>query len=239
MLRDCLCLSQELLTAQMDTAVTRRAHPAVLSPQIALTLTGQSPGPTGCAWVPSQQAAPASPWAANLCPKAEQPQPAPCISTRLIYRNPMAGAASASCQTSLTAGLGARQTAHAATRKSLFKHFWPCMALPLAPRGEERWRRCEPQARLAQRGAATRKEAAGITAWAVQGGSPQEGGRQQEAMGARHRALPSAPLCLLALCLRSLVQSSMDGAPRQSLPPLGVPTQSTAGAGHESLHEAV
>uniref|UniRef100_A0A8C2UIA6 Probable low-specificity L-threonine aldolase 2 n=1 Tax=Coturnix japonica TaxID=93934 RepID=A0A8C2UIA6_COTJA len=32
----------------------------------------------------------------------------------------MAGAASASCQTSLTAGLGARQTAHAATRKSLF-----------------------------------------------------------------------------------------------------------------------
>lgn len=67
--------------------------------------------------------------------RAAPSQQAPRISTRLIYRNPMAGAASASCQTSLTAGLGARQTARAATRKSLFKHFWPCRALPLTPRG--------------------------------------------------------------------------------------------------------
>lgn len=105
----------------------------------------------------------------------------------------MAGAASASCQTSLTAGLGARQTAHAATRKSLFKHFWPCMALPLTPRGEKRWRRCKPRAQLAQPGAATRKEAAGNAAWAVQSGSPWRVGGSTSHGGTAQGSFPLHP----------------------------------------------
>lgn len=39
-------------------------------------------------------------------PRSSSSIPAPHISSRLIYRNPMAGADSASCQTSLTAGPG-------------------------------------------------------------------------------------------------------------------------------------
>jgi len=151
----------------------------------------------------------------------------------------MAGAAGASCQTSLTAGLGARQTARAATRKSLFKHFWPCGALPLTPRGGGGGgggAGHKPQAGTTL--AAMRKKTQEDTVGSAQGGIPPGQAGSWEGAGShrgtvRGRGLPrrSAGVCpprTTAAALATDGDTGVAATGDRGPAPQGSPAQPTA-----------